>query len=70
MVKEAYGKFWSSADKGANILCDIAVLQNYEGVIGKYFDNDKGAFGQAHEDAYDKSKIDELIKTTDKIIAK
>jgi len=68
MVREAFGKFWSSADKGANILYDLAVLPAYEGITGKYFDNDKGAqigaFGDAHRDAYDDEKVGELVAFT------
>lgn len=69
MVKEAYGKFWSSADKGANILYDLAVGTDHEGVSGKYFDNDRGSYGEAHADAYDESEINELIATTEKALA-
>lgn len=68
MVKEAYGRFWSSADKGANILYELAVSDKYKGVTGEYFDNDKGAFGEAHPDAYDESKMEKLIQVTQKII--
>jgi NAD(P)-dependent dehydrogenase (short-subunit alcohol dehydrogenase family) len=56
MVKEAFGKHWSPADKGSNILYELAVSEEYQNISGKYFDNDKGAFGKAHQDAYDKKK--------------
>lgn len=69
MVAEAYGQHWSSADKGANILCDLAVSDEYEGETGKYFDNDrgdpKGRFGLAHADAYDEELISNLIIKTE-----
>lgn len=72
MVKEAYGKYWSSADKGGNILYDLALSGEYDGVTGKYFDNDrgdiKGAFGPAHSDAYDERAIEKLIQATDNIL--
>lgn len=68
MVQEAYGQYWSSADKGANILYDLAVLEEYNESSGKYFDNDKGVFAKAHKDAYDSQKITMLIAETDKII--
>jgi NAD(P)-dependent dehydrogenase (short-subunit alcohol dehydrogenase family) len=68
MVKEAYGNHWSSADKGANILYDLAVLADYEGVTGKYFDNDQGVFGKAHPDAYSQTAIDNLRHTTEDIL--
>lgn len=65
MVREAYGKFWSSADKGANIIYDLALVKNSEDINGKYFDNDKGGFGPAHSDAYSDKIIHELIEKTD-----
>lgn len=68
MVIEGYGKFWSSADKGANILYDLAVSSEYDGVTGKYFDNDKGSFGQAHPDAYNQVEINKLLDATDGIL--
>ena len=74
MVKEAYGRYWSSADKGGNILYDLAVSNEYEGVTGKYFDNDKGeikgAFGPAHSDAYNEEAIDKLIQSTDMVLSR
>jgi len=68
MVKEAFGQFWSSADKGADILYDLATLENYEDAAGKYFDNDQGRFGKAHADAYDGELINDLISATERII--
>ena len=72
MVREAYGKFWSPAAKGGNIIYDLAISEEYDGVTGKYFDNDKGDvkghFGEAHSDAYNEAKIDQLIQTTETII--
>lgn len=65
MVREAYGKFWSSADKGADIIYDLALVKTSEDIDGLYFDNDKGEFGQAHGDAYNKDIVDELIERTD-----
>ena len=70
MVREAFGHFWSSADKGGNILYDLAVSESYAGVSGKYFDNDQGAFGKAHADAYDSAAIEELIEATDQLLLK
>ncbi len=69
MVQEAYGRFWSSADKGANILYELAISEKHEGITGKYFDNDNGAYGNAHPSAYDEKAISKLIEATEKIIA-
>lgn len=69
MVKEAYGKFWSPADKGAKIIYDLAVGPAYQGQTGKYYDNDQGGFGWPHADADDEQKIADLIELTEKMIA-
>lgn len=69
MVKEAYGKFWSSADKGADIIIDLATNAKYTHCSGKYFDNDKGGFGRAHPDAYDSEIINKLMSLTQKILS-
>lgn len=68
MVQEAYGRFWSSPDKGANIIYDLAT--SHEGVTGKYFDNDSGKYNQAHGDAYDDSAIEALMDQTNQLLAK
>lgn len=72
MVKEAFGRFWSSPEKGANILYELASNTKYQEQSGKYFDNDKGqeigTFGPAHKDAYDEVKIDQLLDATKSIM--
>ncbi|MEM9392183.1 MAG: short-chain dehydrogenase, partial [Bacteroidota bacterium] len=68
MVQEAYGQYWSSADKGADILFDLAVNEVHENNSGKYFDNDRGVFAKAHPEAYSASKTDALISMTEKIL--
>ena len=70
MAREAYGQHWSSADKGANILYDLAISAQYAESSGKYFDNDRGSFSPAHNDAYNEKKIDQLIAETIKILKK
>jgi NAD(P)-dependent dehydrogenase (short-subunit alcohol dehydrogenase family) len=68
MANEAYGQYWAPADKGADILYDLAISKDYKGVTGKYFDNDQGVFAKAHPDAYNKASIDKLINTTNNLI--
>lgn len=70
MVREAYGKFWSPADKGADIIYDLALVKKPNELDGKYFDNDRGAFGEAHSDAYDLDLINELIHKTNYTLKK
>lgn len=68
MVREAYGKFWSPADKGADIIYDLALVTDSKKLDGKYFDNDKGDFGLAHPDAYDLELVNKLIVKTKSIL--
>lgn len=68
MVQEAYGHHWSPADKGADILVDLALNSTPAQFDGKYFDNDQGSLGNAHPDAYDPSKINVLLKETDRLL--
>tara|TARA_B100001778_G_scaffold293758_1_gene265061 strand:+ start:116 stop:913 length:798 start_codon:yes stop_codon:yes gene_type:complete len=68
MVKEAYGHHWSSADKGASILCALATSEKYNESNGTYFNNDIGTFSNAHNDAYDLQKISQLLSETNKIL--
>ncbi len=70
MVKEAYGNHWSSADKGANILYDLAISEKFGTKSGSYFDNDRGDFNNAHPDAYNDEKINALLSVTETILAK
>lgn len=69
MVKEAFGQHWSPADKGANIMVDLATKNDLLEKSGTYYDNDQGSFGQAHADAYDALKIEELLKATEEIVS-
>jgi len=68
MANEAYGEHWSPAEKGSDILYDLAVSDKHAGITGKYFDNDNGVYANAHSDAYNEEAIIELIKFSDKLI--
>ncbi|AMN68061.1 SDR family NAD(P)-dependent oxidoreductase [Psychrobacter sp. P11G5] len=77
MVDEAYGQHWSSADKGANILTELAISDEFVDDSGKYFDNDikdgvhgdaRGEFGQPHADALNKEAIAELERQTQTVL--
>ncbi|NIJ43820.1 NAD(P)-dependent dehydrogenase (short-subunit alcohol dehydrogenase family) [Wenyingzhuangia heitensis] len=73
MAKEAYGQHWSPAEKGSSILYDLAISNEYKGITKKYFDNDKGevkgVFSNAHSDAYNNTKITELLSFTKQAIS-
>lgn len=66
MAKEAYGQHWSPAEKGVTILYNLSMTDLAK--TGKYFDNDKGAYSKAHTDAYNNSKIEELISISNTIV--
>lgn len=72
MAAEAYGQFWSPADKGADLLYDLAVSEGFQNVSGAYFDTDKGTergeFAEAHPDAYHSDKIQKLIAVTETLL--
>lgn len=68
MVREAFGRHWSSADKGANIIYDLSVTDKGSNASGLYFDNDQEAFAQAHPDAYDDTLIADLIAQTERLL--
>lgn len=77
MVNEAYGQYWSPADKGANILTELAISDEFADDTGKYFDNDikdgvhgdaRGEFGQPHADALNKEAIVELERYTEQVL--
>ncbi|MCK0189165.1 SDR family NAD(P)-dependent oxidoreductase [Arenibacter sp. F20364] len=66
MAYEAYGQHWSPAEKGVNILYDLSMTDKAR--TKAYFDNDKGGYGDAHPDAYDKVKIRQLIAVTNEVL--
>jgi len=68
MVMEAYGKFWSSADKGADIIVDLSINSKYVNHSGQYFDNDRGQFGEAHPDAYEQKEMETLMTRTRELL--
>lgn len=73
MANEAYGQFWSPAEKGVNIVVDLALSEAYKNDSGMYFDNDKGEdkgyFSPAHPDAYDTMKTEELLSITNQLLS-
>ncbi|NRD23659.1 SDR family NAD(P)-dependent oxidoreductase [Winogradskyella litoriviva] len=69
MAKEAYGQHWSPAEKGVDILYDLAVSERHKNHSGTYFDNDRGSYSNAHPDAYNDNKIKLLLTLTESIIS-
>jgi len=68
MANEAYGQHWSPAEKGADIILELALDKAYKAVTGQYYDNDNGGFAAAHQRAYDTKAIDGLINFTKELL--
>lgn len=68
MALTAYGQSWSSAEKGADILYQLALDDKYRAYSGQYFDNDTGQFSQAHPAIYQPSTIANLLTRTHEIL--
>lgn len=70
MVKEGWGFHRSSADKGRDILYQLAVAEKYANASGKYFDNDAGGFGEMHSAGNNKEAIKMLMEKTESFMNK
>lgn len=68
MVREGFGFHRSSADKGGDILYDLAIAEKYEHSSGKYFDNDIGAFGTMHAYGSKEEAVQSLIENTNELL--
>jgi len=68
MVMEGWGFHRSSADKGRDILYDLAVSEKYTNASGKYFDNDLGDFGAMHPSGESEQAVNALISKTNEIL--
>ncbi|MEO0788095.1 MAG: SDR family NAD(P)-dependent oxidoreductase [Bacteroidota bacterium] len=68
MVREGFGFHQASADVGAKILYDLAISDQYKNDSGKYFDNDRGGFGQIHPSGQEQTHIDELLRETTRLV--
>ena len=68
MVQEGWGFHQSPADKGGNILYDLAILEKYQNASGKYFDNDIGRFGPVHPAGNSQEGVEMLIEKTKELL--
>lgn len=69
MVREAFGKHWSPADKGATILYELAIADEHRSMSDTYYDNDAGGYAKALSDAYDARLIAELVERTEHLVS-
>lgn len=68
MVKEAYGQEGKDLRIGASILVQAAVSEAFEGVTGRYFDNDQGRFAPPHPDALTAENNARLARAMDALL--
>jgi NAD(P)-dependent dehydrogenase (short-subunit alcohol dehydrogenase family) len=69
MVKEGFGMDGKDLGIGAEILVRAALSEEFTGASGKYYDNDRGQFGQPHSDALDDAKAAQVVTTVEEVIA-
>jgi len=70
MVKEAYGSDGHDIRIGGDILCRLALLEEFADASGKYFDNDRGIFAMPHPDALDEERNKAVVDCIENILAK
>ncbi|MCR9212092.1 MAG: SDR family NAD(P)-dependent oxidoreductase [Proteobacteria bacterium] len=68
MVKEGFGIAGKDLSVGAEILFRAAVSDEFTDAAGKYFDNDRGQFGEPHPDADDEAKIQQVMSAMEEVI--
>jgi len=68
MVKEGFGVSGNDISIGSNILCELAVSEEFNGASGKYFDNDQGIFNNPHPEGLDDAKSELVTKIIQEII--
>jgi len=54
---------------GADVLVEAALGEKFARASGKYFDNDRGSFGNPHPDANSKEKESALVTAMDEWLA-
>ena len=69
MVKEAYGVNGKDIQIGANIICDLALQDEFKNASGQYFDNDSGQFATPHPDALDSQKNQQVVHVIEAALA-
>ena len=70
MVREGFGVAGGDIRIGADILRRAALADEFASASGRYFDNDKGAFGSPHPDALDRRKGEEIVQTIETVLAR
>ncbi|MEL7022310.1 MAG: SDR family NAD(P)-dependent oxidoreductase [Pseudomonadota bacterium] len=68
MVKEAYGREGHDLGIGADILVRAAISNEFEGVTGRYYDNDLRQLSDPHPDALDAKKNAAVVAAIEAVI--
>jgi NAD(P)-dependent dehydrogenase (short-subunit alcohol dehydrogenase family) len=68
MVKEGFGMDGKDIAIGADILCRVALDDEFKQASGKYFDNDIGQFTAPHADAGKPAKVQAVMQTIDSLM--
>ncbi|MGI9227204.1 MAG: SDR family NAD(P)-dependent oxidoreductase [Gammaproteobacteria bacterium] len=69
MVKEAYGVNGKDIQIGSDILCRLALNDEFNNATGKYFDNDSGQITSPHPDALDSQKNQRVVDVIEAALA-
>lgn len=69
MVQDNFGVAGGDLAIGADILYRAALSDEFADAAGKYYDNDRRAFGQPHLDARDPAKCRALVAILEQILA-
>jgi len=70
MVKEAFGVAGGDLRIGAEILCSLALEEEFTAASGQYFDNDIGQLAAPHPDALNPQKSKEILHVIETVLEK
>ena len=68
MVKEGFGTDGKDINIGSDILCRLALDDEFKNASGQYFDNDSGRFAAPHGDAANAEKTANVLRAIDAIV--
>jgi len=68
MVKEGFNTAGRDISIGSDILCRLALDDEFSSASGKYFDNDAGSFAPPHADALNATKTSAVLQAMRKLI--
>ena len=69
MVKEGFDMAGNDIGVGVDILCRLALDDEFATASGQYFDNDSGQFAAPHRDALNSKKSEKVVRVIEKVIS-